>query len=455
MIATAVAADPGPAGVVLLAGPAKTGEQTVIWQARRIAPTLPRVARAVLRLLRTTPEEQQRKALRKITATDGDVARLQGVRVSATWFREFLAFDPVPLLARITVPVLAITGDKDLQVDPDDLDIIAATVTGPVTVERIDRSQPHPSPRSESADPGRLPATNAAARGSRRARGDRGLDHRSGRDHRSDGWVRDHGGGPRRRPPQAMRVATPVEPRTCRYGERMRVVIAGGHGKVGLRLARLLGEREAHPVGLVRKVEQEAELVAVGAHPEIFDLESGSAAELAEILSGADAVVFAAGAGPGSGAARKDTVDRGGAVLLADAAELAGVRRYVMVSAIGADDGPGPDHDEVYAAYVTAKKAADDDIRARDLDWTILRPGGLTTASGTGLVHSGRAHRTGPDLPGGRRRGASWRCSTNPEQRDCRSTWSAATLPSTRRSPAWSARIRRSSNQWLATVGSA
>lgn len=167
----------------------------------------------------------------------------------------------------------------------------------------------------------------------------------------------------------------------------MRVVIAGGHGKVGLRLARLLGEREAHPVGLVRKVEQEAELVAVGSHPEIFDLESGSAAELAEILRGADAVVFAAGAGPGSGAARKDTVDRGGAVLLADAAELAGVRRYIMVSAIGADDGPGPDHDEVYAAYITAKKAADDDIRARDLDWTILRPGGLTTASGTGSVH--------------------------------------------------------------------
>ncbi len=175
--------------------------------------------------------------------------------------------------------------------------------------------------------------------------------------------------------------------RSCRYGERMRVVIAGGHGKVGLRLARLLGEREAHPVGLVRKVEQEAELVAVGAHPEVFDLESGSAADLAKILRGADAVVFAAGAGPGSGAARKDTVDRGGAVLLADAAELAGVRRYVMVSAIGADDGPGPDHDEVYAAYITAKKAADDDIRGRGLDWTVLRPGGLTTASGTGLVH--------------------------------------------------------------------
>ena len=166
----------------------------------------------------------------------------------------------------------------------------------------------------------------------------------------------------------------------------MRVVIAGGHGKVGLRLARLLGEREAHPVGLIRKPEQQAELVAVGAHPELFDLESGSAAELAEIVRGADAVVFAAGAGPGSSAERKDSLDRGGAVLLAEAAELAGVRRYLMVSSMGADSGPTPDHDEVFSAYLTAKKAADDDIRGRDLDWTIVRPGGLTNASGTGRV---------------------------------------------------------------------
>lgn len=166
----------------------------------------------------------------------------------------------------------------------------------------------------------------------------------------------------------------------------MKVVIAGGHGKIGLRLARLLGEREEHPVGLIRKPEQEADLVALGAHPVIFDLESGSAADLAKVLQGADAVVFAAGAGPGSGAARKDTVDRGGAVLLAEAASIAGVRRYLMVSAIGADEGPQPEHDEVYAAYITAKKAADDDIRSRDLDWTVIRPGGLTMESGTGLV---------------------------------------------------------------------
>jgi len=166
----------------------------------------------------------------------------------------------------------------------------------------------------------------------------------------------------------------------------MRVIIAGGHGKIGLRLAKLLGGREEHPVGLVRKREQEPDLIAVGAHPELFDLETGTAADLAKILEGADAVVFAAGAGPGSGAARKDTMDRGGAVLLADAAELAGVRRYLMVSAIGADAGRQPDHDEVFGAYIEAKKAADDAIRSRDLDWTILRPGGLTLASGTGVV---------------------------------------------------------------------
>ena len=166
----------------------------------------------------------------------------------------------------------------------------------------------------------------------------------------------------------------------------MRVIVAGGHGKIGLRLLRLLGEREEHPVGLVRKPEQDADLIALGAHPQRFDLESGSVDELAEILAGADAVVFAAGAGPGSGAGRKDTMDRGGAVLLADAAEQAGVRRYLMVSAIGADAGRQPDHDDLFGAYIEAKKAADDNVRARNLDWTILRPGGLTLESGTGEV---------------------------------------------------------------------
>jgi uncharacterized protein YbjT (DUF2867 family) len=167
----------------------------------------------------------------------------------------------------------------------------------------------------------------------------------------------------------------------------VRVVIAGGHGKIGLRLARLLAEREDQVVSLVRKPEHDADVIAVGAHPQRFDLESGTADELADIVRGADAVVFAAGAGPDSGAARKDTVDRAAAGLLADAAEQTGVRRYLMVSAIGVDRTELPTgRGEVWDAYVSAKQRADEDLRGRDLDWTIVRPGGLTDASGTGRV---------------------------------------------------------------------
>ncbi len=108
------------------------------------------------------------------------------------------------------------------------------------------------------------------------------------------------------------------------------------------------------------------------------------------MLSGADAAVFAAGAGPGSGVARKDTVDRAAAVLFAEAAERAGVRRFVQISSMGAGDEVTPEVEakvgEVFAAYLRAKAAAERDLRARDLDWTILRPGRLTDEPGTGMV---------------------------------------------------------------------
>ncbi|MGW4296869.1 NAD(P)H-binding protein, partial [Micromonospora chersina] len=103
-------------------------------------------------------------------------------------------------------------------------------------------------------------------------------------------------------------------------------------------------------------------------------------------LTGADAVVFAAGAGPGSGAARKDTVDRAAAVLLADAAQRAGVRRYLLVSSMGVDRPPRAGTDEVWAAYLRAKKAAEDDVTARDLDVTVLRPGRLTDDAAVGRI---------------------------------------------------------------------
>ncbi|MBA4861353.1 SDR family oxidoreductase [Streptomyces sp. PSKA54] len=173
----------------------------------------------------------------------------------------------------------------------------------------------------------------------------------------------------------------------------MRIVIAGGHGQIALRLERLLAARGDEVAGLIRGAEQAPDLEAAGAEPILCDLESASVDEVAGHLQGADAVVFAAGAGPGSGAARKDTVDRAAAVLFADAAERAGVRRYLVVSSMGAD--PAHQGDEVFDVYLRAKGEADADIREREnLDWTILRPGMLTNDAGTGLVrleaHTGR-----------------------------------------------------------------
>ena len=135
----------------------------------------------------------------------------------------------------------------------------------------------------------------------------------------------------------------------------MRVVIAGGHGKIALLLERLLAERGDQAVGLIRNPAHAAD-------------------------------VRKAGAGPGSGAPRKDSVDRAASVLMADAAQRAGVRRFVQVSSMGAGQPPRPGTGEVWAAYIAAKTAAEADLRARDLDWTILRPGGLTDAPATGQI---------------------------------------------------------------------
>ncbi|MEV6024499.1 SDR family oxidoreductase [Streptomyces sp. NPDC052036] len=173
----------------------------------------------------------------------------------------------------------------------------------------------------------------------------------------------------------------------------MRIVIAGGHGQIALRLERLLAARGDEVAGIIRRAEQADDLRAAGAEPVVCDLESASVEEVAGRLEGADAAVFAAGAGPGSGAERKFTVDRDAAIKLADAAERAGVRRFVLVSSMGAD----PEHpgDEVFDVYLRAKGEADAYVRAhQSLDWTILRPGSLTSDAGKGLVrleaHTGR-----------------------------------------------------------------
>lgn len=167
----------------------------------------------------------------------------------------------------------------------------------------------------------------------------------------------------------------------------MRVVIAGGHGKIALVLERLLADRGDSVAGLIRNPDQVADLTDAGAEALVVDLENSSVAEVAGHVRGADAVVFAAGAGPGSGAARKETVDRDAAILLADAAIEAGVRRYLMVSAMGADRrADDAASDPVFAAYLRAKAAADEAVLSSGLDAIIVRPGLLTDEAGTGRV---------------------------------------------------------------------
>ncbi|MCI4066585.1 NAD(P)H-binding protein [Micromonospora sp. R77] len=170
----------------------------------------------------------------------------------------------------------------------------------------------------------------------------------------------------------------------------MRVVIAGGHGKIAKLLERELAGRGDTAVGLIRNPDHAAALRAAGAEPVVVDLEHTDVHTLAGHLTDADAVVFAAGAGPGSGADRKDTVDRAAAVLLADAAQTAGVRRYLLVSSMGVDTPPAAGTDEVWAAYLRAKKAAEDEITGRDLDVTVLRPGRLTDDEPVGRVELAR-----------------------------------------------------------------
>ncbi|WP_066591925.1 NAD(P)-binding oxidoreductase [Cryobacterium arcticum] len=181
----------------------------------------------------------------------------------------------------------------------------------------------------------------------------------------------------------------------------MRIVIAGGHGKIARALTRELS-RDGHTVvGLIRSEEQSADLLLDGGQPVVIDLENTTVEKLAEVLAGADVAVFAAGAGAGSGDARKNSVDLGAAVLLADAAEYAGVPRLVQISSTGADlvrDGATPSEvPDDFVAYLRAKLGAEEDLVRRDLAWTIVRPGTLTDDDATGLV---RLERTGPDESG-------------------------------------------------------
>jgi nucleoside-diphosphate-sugar epimerase len=169
----------------------------------------------------------------------------------------------------------------------------------------------------------------------------------------------------------------------------MRVAIAGAHGKIAMLLSPRLTGGGHEVIGLIRNPDHADEVRATGAQPVVCDLEHGSVEEVAGAVAGADVVVFAAGAGPGSGAERKLTMDRDGAIKLLKAATAAGVRRYLIVSAVGAENPPadrGGEAEDVFGVYLRAKAEADNAVKASDLDWTIVRPGRLTDEPGTALV---------------------------------------------------------------------
>ena len=166
----------------------------------------------------------------------------------------------------------------------------------------------------------------------------------------------------------------------------MDIIIAGGHGKIALLTARVLRASDHRVRALIRNPDHAADVRAAGAEPVIADLEALEPAQLAQLIGPADAIVFAAGAGPDSGPERKLTVDLGGAVKLIEVAHTNEIGRYVMVSAVGAD--PDAEDDGGFGTYLRAKGQADAALAVSGLDYATIRPVGLTDEPGTGHVSS-------------------------------------------------------------------
>jgi uncharacterized protein YbjT (DUF2867 family) len=178
----------------------------------------------------------------------------------------------------------------------------------------------------------------------------------------------------------------------------MKVLVAGAHGKTARHLVRMLAEKGHEVRGLVRREEQMPDVEADGAEPVLVDLEEEEVeGAVGQAVQGCDAIVFAAGAGPGSGAARKETMDYGGAVKLVEAAERHGVRRYLMLSSMGA--GEPESGSEAMQPYLFAKARADERLKESDLDYTIIRPGGLTNEEGKGSIEAAESLGRRGEIP--------------------------------------------------------
>ncbi len=170
-----------------------------------------------------------------------------------------------------------------------------------------------------------------------------------------------------------------------------RIAIVGGNGQIARLLHPLLVARGHTPIALVRSESYRNRLEAMGAAVRLLDIENSTAGDFSAVFEDADAVVFAAGGGPDGNVERKRTVDLEGSLKSIEGAQQAGISRFVQVSAINVDQPVADDASPVWRAYVEAKRDADAALRDSGLDWTIIRPGVLTDADGTGLVELGEA----------------------------------------------------------------
>lgn len=170
-----------------------------------------------------------------------------------------------------------------------------------------------------------------------------------------------------------------------------RIAIVGGNGQIARHLIPLLVGRGHTPVALVRNEDYFDGLRELGAEPRLLDIENAGPLEFAEPFDGCGSIVFAAGGGPDGDIERKRTVDLWGSLASIGAAKHLGIKRFVQISAIGIDRAPDPSRGEVWAAYVEAKRQADEALRETELDWTIVRPGRLTDDAPIGKVSLGQS----------------------------------------------------------------
>ena len=176
----------------------------------------------------------------------------------------------------------------------------------------------------------------------------------------------------------------------------MQITIFGGHGKIALLLAPLLVDAGHEVRSVIRNPDHLADVEATGAIGVVSSVEEADTTTLTSLLSGSDAVIWSAGAG-GSDPARTVAVDQDAAVRSMDAALAAGVRRYVMVSFSGSSTEHHVPEDNAFRAYQDAKIAADEHLRATDLDWTILSPGTLTDEPGRHAVNPDATFMSGDE----------------------------------------------------------